>query len=62
MASPISPVPLSFPVETEIIIKSDGRVIVADLPIELTKLVTELQGHINDGELSQLDDDTGKHD
>ena len=48
MTSPRTPEPLSFPVETEIIIQSDGRVVVADLPVELAKLVAELQGNIDE--------------
>ncbi len=55
MASSETPEPLSFPVETEIIIQSDGRVIVADLPFELANLVSELQG--NGAETQELHPD-----
>lgn len=37
-----SPAPFALPVETDIYILPDGRVVVADLPAELAPLVAEL--------------------
>jgi len=34
--------PFSFPTETEIYLLPDGRVVIADLPMELTPLVSTL--------------------
>lgn len=38
----------ALPTETEIYILPDGRVMIADLPVELTQLVTELGRPLDD--------------
>ncbi len=48
MANQSEPEPFEFPVETEIIIQPDGRVVVADLPIELASLITKLHTGIGE--------------
>lgn len=39
-----------LPTETEIYLLPDGRVVIADMPIELLDLVTELNGGVVDHE------------
>lgn len=43
-------IPTAMPTETEIYLLPDGRVVIADMPIELTDLVNELNGGLLEDE------------